>query len=244
MDPLHKKMLLAIWLLTINLKYFYFDAKFFKVKLPWQFYANKNFFLLCIWRVLSFFLFSSFLSFFSSFLSFFFLSFFFLPFFLFSSFFLPFSFFFLFLFSSFFFFLPFSFFFFLFFFFLFSFFFFLFLFPFFFLSFFFLFSFFFFSSLSFFLSLVFFLPFECFFPYSLMCSFSLSPSPSGMFSSTHFFLCGGRESSGLIAKVSKSDLQVREFKLLSHSYIHFWTNILGKGMNPLIPPPPKKIWVK
>ena len=37
-------------------------------------------------------------------------------------------------------------------------------------------------------------------------------------------------------KVLNCNLEVNKFKLQSHYYIHFQTNTLGKGMNPLILP--------
>ena len=40
---------------------------------------------------------------------------------------------------------------------------------------------------------------------------------------------------GVIAKVLDSDLKISEFELQSDYYLHFQTNTLGKGMNPLIP---------
>ena len=36
--------------------------------------------------------------------------------------------------------------------------------------------------------------------------------------------------------VNTLDYDVNEFKLQLHYCIHFWTNALGKGKNPLIPP--------
>ena len=39
-----------------------------------------------------------------------------------------------------------------------------------------------------------------------------------------------------MVKVLDSGLKVCEYKLQSHYYIHFWTNILEKGMNTLILP--------
>ncbi len=41
---------------------------------------------------------------------------------------------------------------------------------------------------------------------------------------------------GVTAKVLDCGQEVNEFELQSLYYVHFWTNILGKGMNPLIPP--------
>ena len=37
-----------------------------------------------------------------------------------------------------------------------------------------------------------------------------------------------------MAKVLDSSLKVSEFELQSYYYVHFQTNTLGKGMNPLI----------
>ena len=34
-----------------------------------------------------------------------------------------------------------------------------------------------------------------------------------------------------MVKAQDCGIIVSEFKLQSHYYIHFWTNILGKGMN-------------
>ena len=39
---------------------------------------------------------------------------------------------------------------------------------------------------------------------------------------------------GLMVKVLNCKIVVHGFKLHSHYYVHFWTNTLGKGMNPLI----------
>ena len=41
---------------------------------------------------------------------------------------------------------------------------------------------------------------------------------------------------GLIVKVIDCGIIVNKFILQSHYYIHFWTNTLGKSMNPLILP--------
>ena len=46
-----------------------------------------------------------------------------------------------------------------------------------------------------------------------------------------------QESLDLMSKVQDCSLDVNEFKLQWHYYVHFWTNTLGKGMNPLISPP-------
>ena len=40
---------------------------------------------------------------------------------------------------------------------------------------------------------------------------------------------------GIMVKMLDCSLNVKEFVLQSHSYIHFQTNTLGKGMNPLYP---------
>ena len=48
---------------------------------------------------------------------------------------------------------------------------------------------------------------------------------------------------GVMNKMLKFGLEVSEFELQLYYYIHFWTNILGKGMNPLVSPPPQ-LWVK
>ena len=37
-----------------------------------------------------------------------------------------------------------------------------------------------------------------------------------------------------MTKVLDYSLEVNEFELQSHNYIHFWTNTLGKSMNILI----------
>ena len=34
-----------------------------------------------------------------------------------------------------------------------------------------------------------------------------------------------------------SDIEIKEFELQWHYYLYVCSNILGKGMNPLIPPP-------
>ena len=39
-----------------------------------------------------------------------------------------------------------------------------------------------------------------------------------------------------MVKVLNCGIVVREFELQSTDYVHFRTNTLGKGMNPLIPP--------
>ena len=41
---------------------------------------------------------------------------------------------------------------------------------------------------------------------------------------------------GVMVKVMDCRIVVSEFKLPSHYYVHFWSNTLGKGMNPLILP--------
>ena len=38
-----------------------------------------------------------------------------------------------------------------------------------------------------------------------------------------------------MANVLDNDIEVSEFELHTHYYIHFWTNTLEKGVNPLIP---------
>ena len=40
----------------------------------------------------------------------------------------------------------------------------------------------------------------------------------------------------IVANMLDGDIVVSRLKLQSHYYIHFWTNTLRKGMNPLIPP--------
>ena len=39
---------------------------------------------------------------------------------------------------------------------------------------------------------------------------------------------------GVMVKAMDCGIVVSEFILQSHYYVHFWTNILGRGMNPLI----------
>ena len=39
---------------------------------------------------------------------------------------------------------------------------------------------------------------------------------------------------GVIVKAMDCGIVVTEFELQSRYYVHFWTNTLGKGMNPLI----------
>ena len=39
-----------------------------------------------------------------------------------------------------------------------------------------------------------------------------------------------------MVKAMVCEIVAREFELHSRYYVHFQTNILGKGMNPLIPP--------
>ena len=46
----------------------------------------------------------------------------------------------------------------------------------------------------------------------------------------------GGSSRGAVANVLLCEIIVRKFKLHSCYYIHFWTNILGKGMKTRIPP--------
>ena len=41
---------------------------------------------------------------------------------------------------------------------------------------------------------------------------------------------------GVMVKAMDCEIVVREFVLQSHYYVHFRTNTLGKGMNPLILP--------
>ena len=41
---------------------------------------------------------------------------------------------------------------------------------------------------------------------------------------------------GVMVKVTDCRIVVSEFVLQSRYYVHFWTNRLGKGMNPLILP--------
>ena len=41
---------------------------------------------------------------------------------------------------------------------------------------------------------------------------------------------------GIVVNVLDSDIVVNELELLSHFYIHFWPNTLGKDMNSLILP--------
>ena len=36
-------------------------------------------------------------------------------------------------------------------------------------------------------------------------------------------------------KMLDYEFEASKFKLQSRYYVHFWTNTLGKGMNPLIP---------
>ena len=42
---------------------------------------------------------------------------------------------------------------------------------------------------------------------------------------------------GIMAKVLDSSLKVSEFELQSHCYLHFWTNMPGKCIEPPYPPP-------
>ena len=44
----------------------------------------------------------------------------------------------------------------------------------------------------------------------------------------------------VVVNMLDSDIIVSEFKLQLCFYIHFWTNTLGKGMNPFIP----QLWLK
>ena len=56
------------------------------------------------------------------------------------------------------------------------------------------------------------------------------------------YLCHLHESSfGIMAKVLDSGLKVSKFKLQSCYYIQFWTDTLGKGIEP---PYPCQLWIK
>ena len=48
-------------------------------------------------------------------------------------------------------------------------------------------------------------------------------------------------SRGVGANVFDFDIVVKEFELQSRYYVHFWTNTIDKGMNPLIL---FQLWVK
>ena len=41
---------------------------------------------------------------------------------------------------------------------------------------------------------------------------------------------------GIMVKVMDCGIVVSKFELQSRYYVHFWTNTLGKGINPLILP--------
>ena len=41
----------------------------------------------------------------------------------------------------------------------------------------------------------------------------------------------------VVANILNCNIVVSKFKLQSCYYVYFWTNALGKGMNPLIPFP-------
>ena len=41
----------------------------------------------------------------------------------------------------------------------------------------------------------------------------------------------------VVVNMQNCNIVVCEFELQSHYYVHFWTNTLGKGMYPFIPPP-------
>ena len=71
-------------------------------------------------------------------------------------------------------------------------------------------------------------------------------SNNGLFSSSgdgsSCAIVGGWDSSyGVVDNVPDCNIVVSEFKLQSCYYVHFWTNTLGKGINPLIP---ISIWVE
>ena len=51
-----------------------------------------------------------------------------------------------------------------------------------------------------------------------------------------------RNPSVVVAIVLVCDIVVSEFELQSCYYVHFRTDTLGKGMNPLIPPGKGKIY--
>ena len=53
---------------------------------------------------------------------------------------------------------------------------------------------------------------------------------------TYLHKCTWESSCERMAKVQDCRLAVSKFKLQSHSYVHFWTNTLEKGMNLLILP--------
>ena len=40
----------------------------------------------------------------------------------------------------------------------------------------------------------------------------------------------------IVTNMQNCNIIVSEFELQSRYYVHFWTNIFRKGMNPLIPP--------
>ena len=48
-------------------------------------------------------------------------------------------------------------------------------------------------------------------------------------------ICGGCPR-GVMVKAMDCEIIVTEFELLLRNYVHFRTNTLGKGMNPLILP--------
>ena len=50
----------------------------------------------------------------------------------------------------------------------------------------------------------------------------------------HLTICWVRSPHGIMSNVLGCSLEVSEFKLQSCCCVHFWTNILGKGINPLI----------
>ena len=45
-----------------------------------------------------------------------------------------------------------------------------------------------------------------------------------------------RRHRGVMVNAMDCRIVVSEFELQSRNYVHFWTNTLGKGMNPLILP--------
>ena len=40
---------------------------------------------------------------------------------------------------------------------------------------------------------------------------------------------------GTVANILDCNIVISESELKSNNYVHFWTNIVGKGMNPLLP---------
>ena len=66
--------------------------------------------------------------------------------------------------------------------------------------------------------------------------YSIPPSVNISYETWRFYDYHKGSPYGVMTNVLDSDLQVNEFELYSHYYVHFWPNNLVKSMNLLIPP--------